>query len=243
LVIIRTEDKKIKDFKFFVRKYITSMYHLMKPINKGENKLENLKNLITEYQSEQSDSSFEIIYAEVKQAIIGSKDGNPYFRKIARSMKADASDVKAAFDDTVLYTLAKYNGSADFIHFFKWCWKRRRANLYNKMERINEYESYDDRSLDEEGLAEIPDSTTVEDIVFKTKEADQRRLIDSLVSGENERTTAIVQSFLIHPKPTATAIAKEMGLDHKQVSRALNSLAGKFNSKQFGSHRDYLVAL
>jgi hypothetical protein len=217
----------------------------MKPI-RGGNNLKNLNNLISEFKSQRSDQSFEQIYAEVTKVIIGSKDGNPYFRQIARSMKADIHDVKAVFDDTILYALNKYNGRTDFIHFFKWCWKRRRANLYNKMEMIRENEYYDDTSLDEDldaSFEQIPDSVMVEEIVFKTKEADQRQLIDFLVHGENERTTAIVSSFLSHPKPTATAIAKEIGLDHKQVSRALTRLQAKFSTKQFGSRRDYLVAL
>ncbi|MEH7246516.1 hypothetical protein V7114_06925 [Neobacillus niacini] len=210
--------------------------------------MNNLNNLISEFQSERSDQSFEIIYAEVTQAVIGSKDGNPYFRQIARSMKADAHDVKAVFDDTLLSTLANFQqGSGyDFINYFKASWRRRRANLYKKAKRIRDNEVYDDMLLDEEldeSFARIPDLITVEDIVFKTKEADQRQLIDFLVRGENERTTAIVQTFLSHPKPNATAIAKEIGLDHKQVSRALNRLAGKFSTKKFGNYQDFLVAL
>ena len=210
--------------------------------------MKNLNNLITEFQTKRDDSSFESIYAEVTQAIIGSKDGNPYFRKIASSMKADHHDVKAVFDDTLLNVLAKFKTDSghDFLRYFKSSWRRRRANLYKKTKRIRDNEVYDDSSLDEEldeSFEQLPDSITVEDTVFKTKEADQRQLIDFLVRGENERTTAIVNSFLSHPKPNATAIAKEVGLDHKQVSRALNRLAGKFSTKQFGDYHDYLVAL
>jgi DNA-binding MarR family transcriptional regulator len=68
-------------------------------------------------------------------------------------------------------------------------------------------------------------------------------LIDSLLKNADETTTAIVATFLAHPKPTATAIAKELGLDHKQVTRALNRLAGKFSTKQYGDYHEYLVAL
>jgi DNA-binding IclR family transcriptional regulator len=68
-------------------------------------------------------------------------------------------------------------------------------------------------------------------------------LIDSLLNGADTTTTAIVEAFLAHPKPTATAIAKELGYHHSKVTRALNRLAGKFSTKQFGDYSDYLIAL
>jgi uncharacterized protein YbcV (DUF1398 family) len=102
----------------------------MKPIRGGIN-LKNLNNLISEFKSQRSDRSFEEIYAEVTKEIIGSKDGNPYFRQVARSMKADVHDVKAVFDDTLLNAIAKFQSESghDFLRYFKSSWRRRRANL------------------------------------------------------------------------------------------------------------------
>jgi len=166
-------------------------------------------------------------------------------------MKSDAHDVRAVFDDTLLNAITKFKADSghDFIRYFKSSWRRRRANLYNKTKKVRENEVYEreiegyESDFEDNNFASISDSITVEDKVFKTKEADQWKLIDYLVRGENERTTAIVQTFLTHPKPTATAIAKELGLDHKQVSRALTRPQAKYSTKQFGDYTDYLIAL
>jgi hypothetical protein len=90
---------------------------------------------------------------------------------------------------------------------------------------------------------EFIDDFNLEEQIIAKKKADQRQLIDSLLNGADETTTAIVATFLAHPKPTATAIAKELGVHHSKVTRALNRLAGKFSTKQFGDYHDFLVAL
>lgn len=67
----------------------------------------------------------------------------------------------------------------------------------------------------------------------------QRHLIDALVDGSDERTKLIVQTFLESDKPTPTNVAKRLGLDHKQVSRALKKLASKYSEEEFGDLEDY----
>ena len=78
--------------------------------------------------------------------------------------------------------------------------------------------------------------------VLETKRADQRQLIDFLLSGADATTTAIVEAFLNEKKPTPTAIGKKLGLHHSTVLRKLTSLASKYDSKKFGDYRDFLVA-
>lgn len=67
----------------------------------------------------------------------------------------------------------------------------------------------------------------------------QRQLINKLVDGSDERTKLIVQTFLDSDKPTPTNVAKRLGLDHKQVSRALKKLASKYSEDKFGALEDY----
>ncbi|UBH21929.1 hypothetical protein LAU42_09140 [Macrococcus armenti] len=71
---------------------------------------------------------------------------------------------------------------------------------------------------------------------------DQRQLILNLANGSDERTTLIVQTFLTTDKPTVTTVAKRLGLDHKQVSRALTRLSRNYDSGLYGDLRSYFVA-
>lgn len=199
--------------------------------------MKNLENLIIQYQTSGSEEIFEVIYAEVTQATIGMKDGNPYFRKVASSLNADVHAVKAAFDDTLLNALRLYTKGNDFIKYFSSSWRRRRADVYQKAKRINTREAGD-----HETTLLLIQSDEPQELPTK-KKADQLALIDSLLNGADATTTAIVEAFLNHPKPTATAIAKELGVHHSKVIRALNRLAGKFSTKQHGDYHDYLVAL
>ncbi|MED3845571.1 hypothetical protein [Peribacillus frigoritolerans] len=111
--------------------------------------------------------------------------------------------------------------------------------------RRKEFEVYEKANDDEAATSrfEIADEFNLEETVIAKKKADQLALIDSLLEGADEITIGVVRTFLNHPKPTATAIAKELGVHHSKVIRTLNRLAGKFSTKQHGDFRDYLVAL
>lgn len=198
----------------------------------------NIENLIMDFKANGSDECFRKIYEIVTQEIFGATDGDPYLRKVARSMQADFHSVKAVFDDTLLNVLRRYESGNDFLRYFKSSWRRRRASLYEDTKRLRENEGYEE---DDMTFALIPDDNTV--VPFAKKKADQLALIDFLLSDADETTTAIVETFLQHPKPTPTAIGKVLGLHHSVVIRKLERLAGKFDSKQYGEYRDYLVAL
>jgi hypothetical protein len=159
---------------------------------------------------------------------------------------ANDHDMAEIFDETFLKSLdAVESNGGDFVKLFNRSLNNRYKSLLRKLRVRRMREQYEiEREGEEEAATfEIADEYRFEEHLGAKQKDDQRQLIDFLVRGENERTTAIVQAFLNHPKPTATAIAKEIGLDHKQVSRALNRLAAKFSTKQFGDYHDYLVAL
>ncbi|MGQ0416339.1 sigma-70 family RNA polymerase sigma factor, partial [Bacillus sp. HC-TM] len=93
----------------------------------------------------------------------------------------------------------------------------------------------------------LKDDFDLEEHVIKKKEADQRELIDFLADPEqvnDETTTAIVESFLSseNKTPTPTAIGKMLGLHHSTVIRKIERLAKRFDERQFGNYRDYLLA-
>jgi hypothetical protein len=154
------------------------------------------------------------------------------------------------FDDVVIKVVKSIEANGgDFVKLFNQSLYNEFRSVLRKLKKRRSFEIYE--AADEDGAAtsrfEMADEFNLEETVVKEetakRKADQLALIDSLVCGENERTTAIVQAYLTTDLKTPTAIGKHLGLDHKQVTRALNRLAGKFSTKQHGDFRDYLVAL
>jgi DNA-directed RNA polymerase specialized sigma24 family protein len=144
----------------------------------------------------------------------------------------------------LLKSIDVWEATGDFENFLKGNIKRKRCDIYRKKKRLSDFEVYYTPAESEDGSEvafEIADEFNIEEYVIQKKKADQLALIDSLLKNADETTTAIVATFLAHPKPTATAIAKELGVHHSKVTRALNRLAGKFSTKQYGDYSDYLL--
>ncbi|WP_102271331.1 sigma-70 family RNA polymerase sigma factor [Cytobacillus massiliigabonensis] len=161
------------------------------------------------------------------------------------SRMIDAHEVEALFDDTVIKVI-EYIGKrgGNFVEVFHVSLYNGFKSMLRKIKKRREVEVFELETEDEKTANfEIPSEFNLEEHVLSKRKTDQRQLIGFLVNGEDETTTAIVEAFLNHPKPTATAIAKELGFHHSKVIRALNRLAGKFDTKQFGDYHDYLVAL
>jgi hypothetical protein len=203
---------------------------------------QKLNNLVLDYKLTKSDAIFAEIYQEV------SKDWRN-LQTVASSIRADVHELTAVYENALMKCVTEYNGLADFIHFYRVTATRLRTNLYNKNKRYYEkidHEYGKESTRDDEMAAtieNIADDEAVEDIAFAKRKADQRRLIDSLLSDSDELTTAIVKAFLEHPKPTPTAIGKQLGIHHSTIIRKLERLAGKFDSKKHGDYRDFLVAM
>ncbi|MCO0597425.1 hypothetical protein NGI46_08080 [Peribacillus butanolivorans] len=205
---------------------------------------QQLNNLVVRYQSERSDETFGEIYEMVAK-------GWRSLATVAKSIRATEAETLAAYEDVLIKCIEAYDATQghDFINLLNRCIWRERRGIYRKKKTLNKHEVYE--AADEDGAAtsrfEIADEFNLEETVVSEetakRKADQLALIDSLVCGENERTTAIVQAYLTTDLKTPTAIGKHLGLDHKQVSRALIRLASKYSTKQHGDFRDYLVAL
>ena len=207
----------------------------------NEQKKLNINYAVTQYIGTKYDATLTQLYRDLL---------SEYQTKLnywaSSTFMANDHDMADLFHDTLIKTLEVVEvKGGDFVKLFNHSLHNRYKSLLRKLRTRRTYEQYEmDRDGEEEAATfEIADEYRFEEQIGAKQKADQRQLIDFLVRGENERTTAIVQAFLEHPKPNATAIAKEIGLDHKQVTRALNRLAGKFSTKQFGDYHDYLVAL
>ena len=173
-----------------------------------------------------------------------------YRKKLAywssSTFMANNHDITELFDEILLKTLdvIETNGG-DFVKLFHLSLNRRYKSLLRKLTVRRKFEQYEMDSEEDEKAAtfDIADEFNLEEQITTKKKADQRQLIDSLLNGADESTTAIVETFLAHPKPTATAIAKELGYHHSKVTRALSRLQAKYSTKQFGDYTDYLIAL
>lgn len=210
----------------------------------NEIKKSHINHLVAKYHESKDEAQLAPIYRKLLAE---------YQRKLnhwtATTFMADSADIHELFDEAFmksLDTIGKNGG--DFVKLFHLSLNNRYKDLLRKLTTRRKYELYETDNGDEDAAnIEIASDFNLEEMVIEKisakQKADQRQLISDLVCGENARTTAIVQAYLTTDLKTPTAIGKHLGLDHKQVSRALNRLAAKFNTKQYGSHRDYLVAL
>lgn len=192
-------------------------------------------------------NEFEKLYMEERKSILMAA------KKYSRELHIDLHEIESLLNFEFWKAYNDYDeslGKVTFKTFYSRRLKQRALDAYRKRER-KFYESaeridrlrYENEDDENAATFEVVDEFNLEEHVTKKKRADQRKLIDSLLNGADETTTAIVEAFLAHPNPNATAIAKELGCHHSKVIRALNRLAGKFSTKQFGDYHDYLVAL
>jgi DNA-directed RNA polymerase specialized sigma24 family protein len=201
---------------------------------------EKLNKLVLDYRDTRNEETFEKIYEIVSANWKG-------LETIGKSIRASGAEILAMYQDTLLSCIEIFDGRADFIHLLNRSLRYKRIDTYRRKKRLSEFEVFMKPLENDEGSEaatyEFADEFNLEDYITAKKKADQRQLIDSLLNGADETTTAIVATFLAHPKPTATAIAKELGVHHSKVIRALTRLAAKYSTKQYGDFSDYLIAL
>lgn len=197
-------------------------------------KNEKLNKLVISYRGTRCD----IIFGEIYSIVSAEWKG---LSSVARSIRSDEHETLAIYEDTLLRCIEVYDGRGNFTNLLKRSIWRARRDVYRKNGNRMKNELYQFET-DAGKLFDIKDeSANIE--IGEIKEADRLALIDSLLKDADELTIGVVKTFLEHPKPTPTAIGKSLGLHHSTVIRKLERLAGKFDSKQYGSHRDYLVAL
>jgi hypothetical protein len=210
----------------------------------NELKKSHINHLVTKYNEGKEEAQLAPIYRSLLAEYQSKLD---YWT--ATTLMAGSHEMQELFDDVFMKSLEVIgNNGGDFVKLFHLSLGNRYKDLLRKLITRRKYEQYEtDNGDDDSAKVEIASEFNLEEHVsYKLtakQKADQRQLIDFLVRGENERTTAIVQAFLTTDLKTPTAIGKYLGLDHKQVSRALSRLAAKYSTKKFGSHLDYLIAL
>jgi hypothetical protein len=218
---------------------------------------QQLNNLVLDYRNNRSEETFEQIYE-----MVSTNWRN--LETVGKSIRASESETIAAYQDVLLECIEKYDGSTNFSYLLNKSIRFRRRDIYLKKKRLAEFESgandylynvknrhgverkffINNASGDpNDNFVDFIDDFNLEEQIIAKKKADQLALIDSLLKNADATTIGVVEAFLAHPKPTATAIAKELGVHHSKVTRALNRLAGKFSTKQFGDYHDYLIAL
>jgi hypothetical protein len=210
----------------------------------NELKKSNINHLVTQYHETKDEAQLAPIYRSLLAEYQAKLD---YWT--ATTLMAGSHEMQELFDDAFMKSLEVIgNNGGDFVKLFHLSLGNRYKDLLRKLIVRRKHEQYETDNGDEDSAkVEIADEYRFEEDVTerlsRKKKNDQRMLIEFLVSGENERTTAIVQAYLSTELKTPTAIGKHLGLDHKQVSRALSRLQAKYSTKKFGSHLDYLIAL
>jgi hypothetical protein len=210
----------------------------------NELKKSHINHLVAQYHKEKEEAQIAPIYRSLLAEYQPKLD---YWA--STTLMAGSHEMQELFDDVFMKSLEVIgNNGGDFVKLFHLSLGNRYKDLLRKLITRRKHEQYEtDNGDDDSAKVEIAsDFSTEEHVIEKftgKKKADQLALIDFLVRDENERTTAIVQTYLTTDLKTPTAIGKHLGLDHKQVTRALKSLAGKFSTKQFGDYNDYLIAL
>ena len=199
------------------------------------------KETVAAYLATGDQTIFEALYDEMVAKYRRQLDG-----WAATTSEVTSHEITEIFEDTLIKTIETIeDAGGDFDKLFHRSLYNRYKSELRKLQTQRKHEQYAKVEREDEVAFEIADDIDIEQTVLNPakKKADQRQLIDFLLSGADATTTAIVEAFLAHPKPTATAIANQLGYHHTKVTRALNRLAAKFNTKQFGDYRDYLVAL
>jgi hypothetical protein len=204
--------------------------------------LENqqLNNLVVKYQADQSDDTFTEIY----RWAIG--DIHKMSVTIGKSISASSEEVIAIYEDTLMKCVERFDGRGNFQNYFNASVVRERAKILRNKRTSARYETLlPKKSNDEssEATFDISDDFDLEQTVVQTKKADQRQLISFLLKDSDATTKAIVEAYMTLPKANPLAVEKATGICRKKVSRRLEKLASKFDTKQFGEYQDYLVAL
>lgn len=201
----------------------------------------HINEMVTRYTETKDEAIFENAY----RSLLTEYQPKLNYWAATTAFLAGKHEAQELFDESFMRSLVSIEANGgDFVKLFNTSLHNRFKSLLRKLQVRRKREDYVFHSEDSEAATfELADEFNLEESIIAKKKADQRQLIDSLLSNADESTTAIVETFLSHPKPTATAIAKELGVHHSKVTRALHRLAANFDTKQFGSHRDYLVAL
>ncbi|MDY7221458.1 hypothetical protein [Halalkalibacterium halodurans] len=205
---------------------------------------EQLTVLAKTYVDTRSPKTFEQIYHILKA------DWQPKFPKIAKSLWTTTHEVEALYEDTLMAVLEKYDGNREFLPLLVVSLKNRRADYYNKVQRLRKremltpgaFESTDRTlALTDAATFEIADEFNLEEHVIK-KEEDQRQLISFLADPNrvDAKTTAIVNAFPNYE--SQTALARALGLDRKTIRQKLKSLAQNYDEEVMGELRLYFFA-
>lgn len=213
---------------------------------KDEQKL-NINEMANDYLRTGDDLAFTDLYTSLSEVY---RDKLRYWS--TSTYMANEHDITGLFHDVIQKVLnsLRNNAGGDFVKLFAVSLKNEYNSLLRKLRTRRKYELYDGPNSDEEEntamFETIADEFDLEEHVIKKKEADQRKLIDFLTDPgqvSDETTTAIVESFITNDGPiTPTAIGKKLGLHHSTVIRKIERLAKRFDERQFGNYRDYLLA-
>ncbi|EMT54762.1 hypothetical protein I532_04120 [Brevibacillus borstelensis AK1] len=189
--------------------------------------------LIRKYQRTKCQTLFAEVYRKLRDHL------SDKLQYDIRTMGIDPHEVEAVYDDVIFDLVTNYQESkGSFAGLFYTRLKSRKIDLLRKHGRIHETVSLDDANV--ETMSEDfnrEHTPTPEEVVIKKR--DQRQLISFLATGQSDFTVQVLA--LLSKCSTPTALAKELGVHHSKVSRALDKLRNRYDANRFGRIQDYLA--
>lgn len=209
-----------------------------------------INNLAVEYVTTKSEDVFNEMY----EALIVK--WKPRLANHSKVSRLTYGEILAKFDDSVLKCLAaiERDGGGEIVKLLETSVRNGKYDLMRRSKRRYEMEIYAGKDESEaatfETLMNTKNTYRIEDEIIAKEKPDNRQVIESLLSDADERTTAIIQTFLKFQTSgkrtwdfvTPSQIAKELGVHHSAVTRTFKRLAAKFDVNTFGDYREYLPA-
>lgn len=202
---------------------------------------EKLNKLADAYFSDRSQDAFRKLYDEARLTFQTHNR-----KRICGSGYGNINDADEILDDVILKLTSKQEVSG-FGSQMSTALRNARVSWYRKEKaRTWRFElTVDSAPAEDAPVYEIPDDKTTEDIVLekcRKKRADQRQLIDSLVSDPSKVDFDTVRAVSEFPQyDSITALAKALGMHHEVVKRKLRRLASRYDANRFGDVREYLA--
>lgn len=182
-----------------------------------------IKNLITNYQATQCETSFEEIYADFNEQLINTA------RKKARDYKLAWEDVESETYFVLLKAVRSFD--IEIGDFEKYLFSMLKRHLINMVKLKARYLNYTDRYLED-----APTSTGNEPEIAAIKK-EQRQLLEEITANADPKSRQALVAFA--STTSFREAAKLIGVEHKTVKNRIEKLSA---ARQHISLNEYITA-
>lgn len=203
---------------------------------------EKLNSNVIKYQSGDRE-----VFRDIYEALTLMRNG--WLAKASGRYLDDRATREAAFDDTLLKSLAAYDSAHErgFVEYMSGNLRRANASIYRTVTRnklaceVPDAPVYPDETESITLLDTIVDAdANPEDIVMKEqKKRDHRQVISILLADQSEVVKNIAINRVMYESDNA--LAKALGVHHMVVKRTWKKIAERYDANRFGPICQYLA--